>query len=232
MRAVAAAPAGLLGLLLCLLLQPREARADVLLFTDPAAYQAAIAQQGVTQNAVRFDDPTPVSTIVGGKVLGVTPSGQGDLPVIFSSPNPLAASGSPFVRVEGASGPLSSLNISLASPDPSAQLLPTFQSISGFVMPAPGQSGNLVLSARNLFNHDTTFLSLDISSGGSIFFGVLATGNSTLNSLSLFSLTNIQMSGVSQIGIGNAAAVPEPATLLLLVTGLAGVAGLSRRGRP
>ncbi len=58
---------------LFLALHAPEARADGIFFTDPAAYAAALAQRGMTQSPVRFNEPGSIQSgsFVTGRVAGV-----------------------------------------------------------------------------------------------------------------------------------------------------------------
>jgi hypothetical protein len=68
----------------------------------------------------------------------------------------------------------------------------------------------------------------DINQGGAVFFGFIDAGASIV-SITYDAVKDIV--AVDDVRFGNSAAVPEPASLLLLGAGLAGAASRLRRGR-
>lgn len=74
----------------------------------------------------------------------------------------------------------------------------------------------------------TTTVSGVPNGGSGMFFGVIATGGDEIGRINLSS-TSGQAEGVDRVKFGNAAAVPEPASLALLGIGLAGLGALRRR---
>ena len=221
-------------LFLALALHTPEARADGIFFTDPAAYAAALAQRGLTQAPVRFNEPgTPSSgNLLSGRVAGVTPNGPGDIDVIAGID--IAPSAAPDQTITGLNGaPFPYLNLSgnfLTSPQTFQDIV--FSSVSGYFTLTPGAGGDVFFTT---FGGSFQSITLNVTTTEPFFFGFISNDGSYFSHVSLSTMALVdpnapRFASISQLSLG-ASSTPEPLTVVLLGTGLAGVAGVRLRKR-
>ena len=205
------------------------ARADLITFITPPAFNAAAPGLPVEtfQSGVA---PAPVATCIGPLSStmggGCFPPG-GLLPGVIYSASPglmpgnivvLAAGfvGNPS-RVIGANLFTDTFNLTFANAN-----------VVGFDVFSGPLAGNVAISVFDPANVLLGTFSVLAPIGGT-FFGVISTtGN--IGRINIASLAPIPGELVDNVAFGTAA-IPEPTTILLLFTGLAGVAAKVRRRR-
>jgi hypothetical protein len=162
------------------------------------------------------------SGLTGNPIFGTT--NQTGFQVRFSSNENLTAPANGQARIEASDGTLTQLTIDL----PGA----TFTSLILNVDAAANGSINFVVTENN---GQQTAGSFSLTGSGQNFFTITAIIGQRISSVAFTTDVNMAVTNVddvAQVRIGGAAAaVPEPTTMLLWGTGLAGVAARMRRRR-
>ena len=194
---------------------------------------------GITSSSVSFSSLTNVSdqfTLSGGTGSFVGSDGTNDVNSISGAVNPVGTAFTPTVFISFPSGPAQTLNLDMIDAGADGSTDCSSAPASGQVCTPAAVSGQ-ILSMLNLQNNPVG------SSASWMVSGVTSDGLSSWNALFTVQFTVPYQTVLSDIAAGQAtntysatvdvtpdiSPTPEPGTLVMLGSGLLGMAGLIRR---
>ena len=192
---------------------------------DTARADVAFLVGNIPQN----DENVLLNTgITGNPIFGTT--NQTGLAIRFASNENITAPASGQARIEGADGAFTTLTVSVGNAFPptgsfTSLILNLDASITGTV--------DFVVTETDGTIHN--FSNVAVSGSGSNFFTIVASNGQRISTVSFTADVPLTFMDAAQFRIGGASPaqqpIPEPTTMLLLGTGLAGIAAKLRRRR-
>ncbi len=180
----------------------------------------------VSGNVPQTDENVLLNTgLTGNPIFGST--NQTQTQVRFDSTENLTAPANGQARIEGADGSLTTLTTSIPG-----------QTFTSLILNIDAEAAGSVTFTVNQLVGDPLVGTFDLGASGQNFFTITAVNGQRITSV-LFTtsvgMALTQVSDVAQIRIGGfqsiSTPVPEPATMILLGTGLAGIAAKVRKRR-
>jgi hypothetical protein len=194
------------------------ARADIVFIAGPTS---------AADENIQFNDLPALRT--GNPIVGTTNNTMTQFRFSSSTPGEiLNAPSAGQATINAVDGSFTNLTIAPVSPLVSFNELDFRLSVLGT---GGGTTGTVTFTVTEDNGQVTTSQAFAIDSAGQNIFSVVAINNQRIRSVLLTStvaLTDVQQVRVGGVGTSNNP-IPEPTTMLLLGTGLAGIAGVVRR---